>query len=197
MHRIVPASLLLLLVAACYPHAAQAQVRRCTADDGSLVFTDRKCTDIGTTERAYSSGSTGSTGVTGRNAYRGCSRTVQDLAYELGNAIQMEDVNQLAGLYDFSGASTASGYRLMKRLELIASRPLVDVQPMYSGGHDPYNDPYAGMIEFDEDGAVIQRPAVKPRLIGLRLEQTLSNGSTPSRTVFGLRKNMGCWWVHF
>lgn len=197
MHRIALASLLLLLATTCVPLAAQAQVRRCTADDGSLILTDRKCVDIGATERAYPGGIPGIGGVTGRNAYRGCARSVQDLAYALGNAIQMGDVNQLAGLYDFSGTSTASGYRLMERLGLIASRPLVDVQPMYAGGHDPYGDPYVRLIEFDEDGAVIQRAAVKPRLIGLRVEQTLSNNSTPSRTVFGLRKNMGCWWVHF
>lgn len=197
MHRIFPALFFLLLAAACVPHAAQAQVRRCTSGDGSLIYTDRKCTDIGAIERSYSSGITGSSGFIGRNAYRGCSRSVQDLAYSLGGAIQASDVNQLAGLYDFSGASTSSGYRLMERLGLIARRPLVDVQPMYAGGYDPYSDPYAGIIEFDEDGAVVQRPASKPRLIGLRVEQTLGNGSTPSRTVFGLRKNLGCWWVHF
>lgn len=201
MHRITLALILLLLAAVCVPHAAQAQaqaqVRRCTGNDGTVILTDRQCSDIGATERVFSSGMPGSSGITGRNAYRGCARSVQDLAYALGNAIQVSDVNQLAGLYDFSGASTASGYRLMARLGLIASRPLVDVQPMYAGGYDPYGDPYAGFIEFDEDGAVIQRPASKPRLIGLRVEQTLSNNSTPSRTVFGLRKNMGCWWLHF
>ena len=185
---------LLLLAAACLPHAAQAQVRRCTAGDGSLIYTDRKCTDIGATERAYSSPAIG---ISDSHRYRGCARSVQDLAYELGNAIQMGDANQLAGLYDFSGASTANGYRLMQRLEIIARRPLVDVQPMYSGGHDPYGDPHGGVIEFDEDGTVVPRPAVKPRLVGLRVEQTLANSSTPSRTVFGLRRKMGCWWVHF
>ena len=193
MHRILMASLLLLAVA-CLPHAAHAQVRRCTSGDGSLVYTDRKCTDIGATERAYS---IPAIGISGSHRYRGCARSVQDLAYSLGNAIQMGDVNKLAGLYDFSGASTASGYRLMERLEIIAKRPLVDVQPMYRGGRDPYSDPDAGIIEFDQDGAVVQPPAAKPRLVGLRVEQTLSNSSTPSRTVFGLRKNLGCWWVHF
>ena len=98
MHRIFPVSLLLLLAAACIPQAAKAQVRRCTSADGSLVYTDRKCTDIGATERTYSSGITGSSAVVGRNADRGCSRSVQDLAYSLDSAIQMGDVNKLAGL---------------------------------------------------------------------------------------------------
>jgi hypothetical protein len=29
----------------------------------------------------------------------------------------------------------------------------------------------------------------------MRLDQTLSNGTTPSRTVLGLRHAFGCWWV--
>lgn len=193
MHRIALASLLLLTIA-CLPHAALAQVRRCTAGDGSMIYTDRKCDDIGATERLVSSGISG---LYGSHVYRGCARSVQDLAYALSNAIQSGDVNQLAGVYDFSGASTASGYQLMERLGLIANRPLVDVQPMYSGGNDPYDNPYAGIIEFDENGAVIPHHAIAPKLTGLRVEQTLANGSTPSRTVFGLRKNLGCWWVHF
>ena len=89
--------------------------------------------------------------------------------------------------------STANGYRLMARLEAIARRPLVDVQPMYAGGANEYG---YDIVEFDEEtGAVVSKPPRKPRLVGLRVEQTLGNGSTPSRTVFGLRKHLGCWWV--
>jgi hypothetical protein len=189
----IPISMMLLLN--CVPVRAQAQVRRCTASDGSLVYTDRKCDDIGASERVLPNVSTG---LYGSHVYRGCSHSVQDLAYALSTAIQSADVNQLAGVYDFTGASTSSGYQLMDRLALITKRPLVDVQPMYSGGNDPDADayPYAGSAEFDENGEIIPQRTVKPRLIGLRVEQTLANGSTPSRTFFGLRKKMGCWWVH-
>ncbi len=31
--------------------------------------------------------------------------------------------------------------------------------------------------------------------VALRLEQTLANGVTPSRTVFGLTRHYGCWWI--
>jgi len=182
----------LVLIMNCVPLPASAQVHRCTAGDGSMVYTDRKCADIGATQLLVQNGLSG---LYGSHVYRGCARNVQDLAYSLGNAIQSGDVNQLAGVYDFTGASTASGYKLMDRLAIITKRPLVDVQPMYSGGNDPY-DPYAGIAEFNENGEVIPPRVTKPRLIGLRVEQTLANGSTPSRTVFGLRKNLGCWWVH-
>lgn len=34
-----------------------------------------------------------------------------------------------------------------------------------------------------------------PRPVALRLEQTLAGTATPARTVFGLRRNFGCFWI--
>ena len=176
-----------LLVAA---EAADAQVKRCTGADGTLVYTDRKCEDIGAVERnvAPAPGSL-------YRAYRRptCARNVSDLGYELGSALNSGDVNQVAGLYDWAGMSTSNAYRLMDRLQLIASRTLVDVQPMYAGGTNEYGYDVA---EFDPDtGAVISKPATKPRLVGLRVEQVLADGHTPSRVSFGLRRRLGCLWL--
>lgn len=184
---------LALLAFACpwWSAPADAQVRQCIVGDGSLVYTDRKCEDIGGRERPATSATAG---IGGARLYRGgCARSVQDLAYSLGGAIQSGDANQIAGMYDWAGMSTSSAYRLMARLEAIARRPLVDVQPMYAGGANEYGD---DVIEFDaETGEVVAQPARKPRLVGLRVEQTLDGSGTPSRTVFGLRQHLGCWWV--
>ena len=191
MHR---AALLFLLsiVGLLAPGAVMAQVKRCTAADGTLVYTDRKCDDIGATERIAPSPMPGGSAMTGR--YRNvCARTVQDLVYSFSSALQSGDANQVAGVYDWAGMATSSAYQVMSRLDTIAKRPLVDVQPMYAGGTNAYGD---DVVEFDETtGQVITQPPRKPRLIGLRVEQTLANGSTPSRTNFGLRQRMGCWWV--
>lgn len=183
---------LLLLACAWLPRQATAQVRQCIGSDGTLVYTDRKCEDIGGRDRPATPAS--ATGPGYANSYRStCARSVQDLVYSLGTAIQSGDANRIADVYDWAGMSTANGYRLMARLEAIAKRPLVDVQPMYSGGANEYG---YDIVEFDEaTGEVVSKPPRKPRLVGLRVEQTLGNGSTPSRTVFGLRKNLGCWWV--
>jgi len=35
----------------------------------------------------------------------------------------------------------------------------------------------------------------RPRPVGLRLEQTLGSTATPARTVFGLRRQYGCFWI--
>ena len=186
-------AILVLLLLACALGAKhlQAQVRRCTTTDGTLVYTDRKCEDIGGRERPASPAAAG-VGIAPA-ARGGCARSVQDLVYSLSSAIQSGDANRIAGVYDWAGMSTSNGYRLMARLEAIAKRPLVDVQPMYAGGTNEYG---YDVVEFDEEtGEVIDKPARKPRLVGLRVEQTLGSSATPSRTVFGLRQHLGCWWV--
>ena len=181
----------LLLACALLPATVQAQVKRCTAADGSLVYTDRKCDDIGATERISPMPMGGGAHA---GSYRNvCARTVQDLVYSFSSALQSGDANQVAGVYDWAGMPTSSAYQVMSRLDAIARRPLIDVQPMYAGDTNAYGD---DLIEFDETtGEVISRPPRKPRLIGLRVEQTLANGSTPTRTTFGLRQRLGCWWV--
>ena len=182
---------LCLLVLAWFPRVAQAQVRQCIAADGTQVYTDRKCDDIGGRERLPAAAAGGMASARGYRA--SCARSVQDLAYSLSNAIQSGDANQIAGVYDWTGMSTDTGYRLFARLEALAKRPLVDVQPVYAGGTNEYGD---AVIQFDDaTGDVVSTPPQKPRLVGLRVEQTLGSSATPSRTVFGLRKSMGCWWV--
>jgi hypothetical protein len=191
MPRVALPLLILLACASLRAGPADAQVRQCIGADASLVYTDRKCEDIGGRDRPAE---LATAGIAASHPYRtACARSVQDLVYTLGNAVQSGDANQIAGVYDWAGMSTANGYRLMARLEAIARRPLVDVQPMYAGGANEYG---YDIVEFDEEtGEVVSKPARKPRLVGLRVEQTLVDGSTPARTVFGLRKHLGCWWV--
>lgn len=190
MPRIAVLASLLLACAWWWPARADAQVRQCIGSDGALVYTDRKCEDIGGRERPEAPAAASVGAVRGRAT---CARSVQDLVYSLSNAIQSGDANQIAGVYDWAGMSTANGYRLMARLDAIAKRPLVDVQPMYAGGANEYG---FDVVEFDDDtGEVVSKPPRKPRLVGLRVEQTLGASATPSRTVFGLRQHLGCWWV--
>ncbi|MCJ0825484.1 hypothetical protein MQC88_05845 [Luteimonas sp. 50] len=171
-------ALLLTLLLLAVAGSTQAQVRRCTATNGTTVFTDRRCQDIGAVDHVPSA-----TAGLGARPYRNaCARTLQDLVYELTSAIDDRDVNRLAGVYQWTGVSTGTGYALMQRLDAIAQRPLVDIVPVYPAGPGDEDDYYP-------------QATVRRRPIGLRLEQTLANGSTPSRTVLGLRRSFGCWWV--
>jgi hypothetical protein len=164
---------------------AHAEVHRCTNPDGESVYTDKRCSDIGALDRLPRT-SAGPAGAS--RLYRSsCSRTLQDLVYELTSAIDSRDVNRLAGIYDWNGMSTANAYRIMARLDAIAQRPLVDVMPVLPR-------------VADEDGTLVDgeyypQVAVRRAPSGLRLEQTLGGTATPARTVLGLRRYLGCWWV--
>ena len=158
--------------------SAYAEVRHCVAADGTSVFTDRRCEDIGAVQRRPQAQP-----ITGSHAHRdSCPRTLQDLVFEVSTAIDTRDVNRLAGVYGWTGMSNSAGYALMARLQAIVARPLVDIVPVNAG------DSAAGDDYFPQ--ATVRRAPV-----ALRVEQTLSNGTTPSRTVFGLRRGFGCWWV--
>lgn len=164
------------------PAPAGAEVRRCMLPNGQTLYTDRRCADLGAIERRAPADPRGTAAPT--RLYRaGCARSFQDLLYELTTAIDSGDVNRLAGLYHWPGMSASAALRVMRQLDAIARRPLVDVVPMLAPGPDG-----------GDDGYYVQTTVRRPP-VALRLEQTLADGSTPSRTVFGLRRHMECWWV--
>ena len=58
----------------------------------------------------------------------------------------------------------------------------------------PIVDENGIVIDENSDGYYPQT-TIRQRPVGLRLEQTLANGSTPSQTVFGLRRSYNCFWI--
>ena len=173
---------------------ADAQIRRCTRPDGEVVFTDRACADVGGVARTKPSVDSPVYG--GKSWARGCSRNLRDLIFEVTAAIDSRDVNRLAAVYNWAGMSSRNGYAVLGRLDVIVNRPLLDVSAVLpaprlsvdAGG----GMTVSGAVDArDYPGATV----VRGRPVALRVEQTLSNGSTPSRTTFGLRRHMGCWWI--
>ncbi|MGH8076531.1 MAG: hypothetical protein ACREPE_04295 [Lysobacter sp.] len=165
-----------------WPLHAPTQVRRCTAADGSTVFTDRRCADIGGVERLPRDGAAARM----RQPYRGgCARNLQDLVFEITTAIDTRDVNRLASVYHWAGMSSRQGYALLARLDGVVKRPLVDIAPVMPASPDGI------------DGDLYPQTTVRRAPVGLRIDQTLANGITSSSTVFGLRKHFECWWVSF
>lgn len=126
-----------LALAACawWPRDAHAQVRRCTLPDGKALYTDQKCEALGAvpakTPAAAPAGARGAVsaqGARGANLYRGgCSRTLQDLVFELSTAIDAGDANRLSSVYHWVGVSDGTAAHVMDRLEAIAHRPLLDI----------------------------------------------------------------------
>jgi hypothetical protein len=75
--------------------------------------------------------------------------------------------------------------------------------PSWNTGADPGRD--AGNGAIDPSGASVggngpvppAAPVTRPRPVALRIEQTLAGSATPVRTVFGLRRSYGCFWLAF
>ncbi|MDQ3205646.1 MAG: hypothetical protein M3Q40_03895 [Pseudomonadota bacterium] len=168
------------MAVALAPASAQAQVNRCMTAEGITLYTDRRCTDMGAVPDHRPAGSSSGS----RRFYRGgCARNVQDLVYEVTTAIDSGDVNRLAGVYHWAGMSGRAGYAVMSRLAAVVKRPLVDIVPIPAAGPE------------GEDGWLYPQTTVDEPPVALRLEQTLANNSTPSRTVFGMHRHFGCYWI--
>lgn len=201
-------ALALVAAGSAFAPAAQAQVRRCALPDGRTVFTDRRCDELGATERVPREAAAAHGA---RRTYRGgCARNLQDLMYEVTSAIDGRDANRLAGVYHWAGMSSDAAYRTLARLDAIAQRPLVDLVPVMPAEPDPHALPRPQWTVSEVpslpaptgptaepaptvDAAPPSRRARAP--VALRVEQTLANGTTPSRTVFGLHRHLGCWWL--
>jgi len=191
--------LLLLLVlgtlALAWPHGATAQVRHCVTASGQSIFTDRKCEEVNAAESVPRPAE-----PAGAQARRGgCARSLDDLVFEMTNAIQARDANRLAAFYHWPGTSAEAGYRIWTQLDAVANRPLVDIVPVMpnappaaSGDSATSNDAAPPV-----DGNLYPQTSVRRNPVALRVEQTLSNSATPSHTVFGLTHYFGCWWVRF
>ncbi len=204
-----------LMIAAFWlrPELAIAQVNRCTTNSGATVYTDRPCNTIGASERLSRGAAPSRTGM--RRV--GCARNLQDLIYEISSAVDQRDVNRLGAVYHWVGMNAEGGNRVLDRLQAIVDRPLVDIVVIRSAGaaaaaprSDLDTQPSAAAMPAPASptadtsaapsaigDASFPEPLARRRggPVGLRLEQTLRNSATPSRTVLGLRRNLDCWWV--
>jgi hypothetical protein len=85
----------------------------------------------------------------------------------------------------------------MDRLDAIVQRPLVDIAPVFPD--DPALEPAdtgAADTGAGTGPIVISNvPAMRPRPVALRLEQTLGRSGTPSRTLLKLRRQYNCFWI--
>lgn len=178
--------LLLALAMAGAAHAQSGAIQRCTGPDGTSVFTDRRCEDVGARPHLPPPATpTARATAAATLARAGCSRRLSELVQQMRNAVAAQDVNGLSAAYWWAGIPAAQTNGVLERLEAVVQRPLVDIAPVYADG--------GGDIDaaFAESGA----DAGARHPVGLRLEQTLRGGATPARTVFGLRRQYGCFWI--
>ena len=163
MRPLLPACLALLASAALPGVEAQAQIRRCVTEDGGHVYTDRQCADLGAVERAPRQSMVQQGG---RLIRRDCSRTLQDLVFELTASIDNRDVNRLAGIYHWPGTSTRGAHAIMGRLDGIVNRPLVGIRPLQAAAPAPAppGNPPTGALTWRtaDRAATAQNPVATP-----------------------------------
>lgn len=192
---------LLLLVLLCatalwlVPQGARAQqVQRCTTLSGETIYSDKRCEDIGAIDRLPEVDKEKAQAGSSGSLYRGgCSRTLSDLVYQITAAVDAKDVNRLASVYQWAGVSNEAAARVLDRLEAVVKRPLVDIVPVRPAP-TPVLDESGAVVDSNSDGYYPQT-ATRQRPTGLRLEQTLANGSTPASTVLNLHRSQGCFWL--
>lgn len=187
--------LIALLAAGSWAAPAHAQVRRCVQPGGDVTYTDQRCASIGAEERAASHDSAGSSRL-----YRGtCPRTARDLMFEMRQAIAAGDVNHLASLYHWAGMSSHAANTMMLQLEALVQQPLIAVAPVMAApvampAAAPLAMPTASPAAGGEAAPVpARRWGGAP--VAVRVEQTLADSTTPSRTVFQLHQYFGCMWI--
>ncbi|SEK56679.1 hypothetical protein SAMN05428989_0362 [Pseudoxanthomonas sp. GM95] len=178
------------------PQAHAQAVHRCTDASGAAVFTDRRCEDVGAASRVIRP-RLNAQGQPAAPLHLGCPRKLSDLVQQITGAIDANDANRLAALYQWNGISDASANRLLDQMETIVRRPLVDIAPIFPAVEPtPVLDANGQVIDANADGYFpTPSPPQKPRPVGLRLQQTLANTSTPSSTVLGIRRSYDCFWI--
>lgn len=183
---------LLLACCALVPTAHAQQVNRCTDAQGRTVYGDQSCETMGARERLPSP----ARAVGGSGLYRdSCARRLSEVVAQIRAATDARDPNLLSGIYLWNGLSNASATQVMERLNDIVQRPLVDIAPVYPS--EPMQEPAeanANAAAGSDPGVIAPLPT-PPRPVALRLEQTLGNGHTPSRTVLSLRRQYNCFWI--
>lgn len=166
-----------LLVLLAWPRAAQSQIRQCEAPDGRAIFTDRSCENVGAHQAAPG------TPLTGHPLPRGCARNVRELVREVSAAIDLGDVNRLAGVYHWAGMSGGSGNVVMDRLQALVGQPLLHVGPVTRR-----RQPRAWSVLDDGRRPRASAPSA------LQLEQLRPDGGH-ARTTFNLHEHFGCVWL--
>lgn len=157
---------------------------RCVSADGVSIFTDQRCSDLQAASQPNAGVPLVSPGA--RVVARSCARNQDDLLFGVRAALENRDPNRLADYYNWTGMSTASGYRLMDRLLAFSEIPLADVQlvlPEEWETASPWDDGQSSV------------PVVANLL---RVDQMVSKQDFETRaTYFHLRQNAGCWWMQF
>lgn len=146
--------LLLAPLAATAPENAAAQaILKCSAPDGTTVFTDKTCEQFGATlvrDIGFDTPENSADGhmreppqtatddgfVGNGFAIKGCARTRGELIAGVREAIARGDVNRLANYYDWNGMGSSAAFAVMDRLDGMVRNTMADASYDYAPTYD-------------------------------------------------------------
>lgn len=185
-------------------------IRQCQSPEGTPIFTDRRCSDMGAMPYTAPPAPMGeATNLPPR--VRTCARNQAMLLDGVRAALESHDANRLADYYHWSGMDSKSGYALMDRLGDFSARQVVDVRlvrnaapveppDLFEDRFDPLPPPPEPTADAAPDGAT-EASAPRPRRALaslLRVDQMRSENDVAANvTYFHLLTNAGCWWMRF
>ncbi|MEO6172664.1 MAG: hypothetical protein ABIP02_06060 [Arenimonas sp.] len=163
-------------------------INRCIDKDGIVLYTDRKCEDLDAVLQNLPKPS----GNIGYSMVRTCARTPDDLLWDLRGALEIGDINRVAGLILWSGNDTAQVNKRLDQLNKISYQSLISVDLLFAETDDT-------QVKFDEDGNIIETLAKGPPVpYGVRVDFFKNKKQTETGSMqFNLQKHMQCYWVRF
>lgn len=175
----VPTGLWALVVLVLFspsPVAAQSSINRCEGPDGVPIFSDRSCSALGS--RDHQEPPTPEEVPAPGKEHPGslpqdCSREIETLKDWVRIALDNNDVNSLAGLYHWTGASSHAAHSVMYQLDTVVRRSLIDIE-IEKAWLDGFDQPVRLWLDQED-------PARPERILSTR---------------FSLIRNAGCWWLH-
>ncbi|MBP7370528.1 MAG: hypothetical protein KA902_03725 [Arenimonas sp.] len=185
----------LLALYFCSSSLHAQDLRRCVRDDGSLVFTDKSCSESEVEKQVVQDLPIAQPGKKIVPLPESCSHSTDELLYNVRTAITMQDVNQLAKYYHWVDLSSTQAENILNRLELVVAKPLVDIRIIRSG-QDHNDDDLADLtdlaVEFQSVLPVQQQSAVALKVIQYR-----ANSTELESTQFMLKRHFNCWWIRY
>lgn len=191
--------------------SASALIERCTAADGTSIYTDRPCALSDAQPAPLSAGllarlaserhvallqgddatvpvtlgdASGAPAASRRAAAAGCARTPQQLANDLRGSLALGDVNRLAESYHWVGMSYRQGERMMDRLARLLGRQALDSRY------------YAAQIASLSGGGMPDAGDTRGGDGGI-LQLVLAGRGASSVVEFDVHRYAGCYFVSF
>lgn len=162
---------------------ANAEINRCVALDGVLVFTDQSCESLGIAERGNAPiprRRVGAASAASKLSFGCAARSPEGLRVAVIDAMERRDFNALAGLYNFDGRSRQTAAGVVRRLQRMARQPATEVE----------------LVAIETESlfdVLVVDASVLPTL---RVVQK-SQGSEGSLSIesFSLARSAGCLWL--